>query len=407
VYIETVVINMTEVRDTLHPMLSELAHELTEHRWAAEILDSGWRPVWVSEELKALFPSEHRANFFDLSSNVTAESRERWVRTNVPYVLGSGEITCAQIANTLGPDLGNLIGKLGPQSPPARWFSFVDLLGGQLSGRISYSGEPIVDQLGACIGYVMRYIPALPANLLNILVRGDRQMHERMVSLVAPAPRSAAILFVDIEGSGTLSRQLSSATYFRLISALRAGFEVMIGRARGVMGKHAGDGATALFLSEQLGSESAAARAAIEAARGFGRIVDSTMEEIVSDSLPIDRAECLLKVGLHWGGTLYLGQISTQSRLEITALGDEMNEAARIEQSAQGGHILVSKALIERLRPADSAALSLDSDRIRYSLLGNLDNVPTKAVRDAGSIAVATLDLQLDSDADPAPVGSQ
>jgi class 3 adenylate cyclase len=253
----------------------------------------------------------------------------------------------------------------------------------------------------------MRYIPALPANLLNILVRGDRQMHERMVSLVAPAPRSAAILFVDIESSGTLSRQLSSATYFRLISALRAGFEVIIGRAGGVAGKHAGDGATALFLSEQLGSESAAARAAIEAARGFGRIVDRTIDEIVSDSFPIHRTDCPLKVGLHWGGTLYIGQISTQGRLEITALGDEMNEAARIEQSAPGGHILASKALIERLRPDDSAALGLDADRIRYSLLGNLDNVPAKAVRDAGSIAVAALDRQLDGDADPAPIGSQ
>ena len=63
-----------------------------------------------------------------------------------------------------------------------------------------------------------------------------------------------------------------------------------------------------------------------------------------------------LRFGLHWGATLYIGRILTAGRSEVTALGDEMNEAARIEACATGGRTLASKSLIERLdRPTPSA----------------------------------------------------
>jgi hypothetical protein len=42
----------------------------------------------------------------------------------------------------------------------------------------------------------------------------------------------------------------------------------------------------------------------------------------------------------HWGGALYLGQIVTGGRLEITALSDEVNECARIRQTAPNGSLL-------------------------------------------------------------------
>ena len=53
-------------------------------------------------------------------------------------------------------------------------------------------------------------------------------------------------------------------------------------------------------------------------------------------------------------------------RSEVTALGDEVNEAARIEACAAGGRALASKSLIERLDSGDAMALGLDSDGITY-----------------------------------------
>ena len=85
-----------------------------------------------------------------------------------------------------------------------------------------------------------------------------------------------------------------------------------------------------------------------------------------------------------------IGQISTSGRLEVTALGDEMNEAARIEHTATGGTILASKGLVERLEPDDAELLGLEPDRLVYRKLSSFE-APDKAVRDAGNVAVVEI----------------
>jgi class 3 adenylate cyclase len=74
----------------------------------------------------------------------------------------------------------------------------------------------------------------------------------------------------------------------------------------------------------------------------------------------------------------------------VTALGDEMNECARIEGVARGGAVLASKGLIERLVPEDADALALDPSGMRFTLINSMSE-DTKALRDAGSIAVAPI----------------
>ena len=95
-----------------------------------------------------------------------------------------------------------------------------------------------------------------------------------------------------------------------------------------------------------------------------------------------------VNVGLHWGATLTVGQVSSLGRLEVTALGDEMNEAARIEAVATAGQLLASKNLIERLMTDDAEKLGLDPARMHYESISSL-SADSKALRDAGIIAVA------------------
>jgi len=75
----------------------------------------------------------------------------------------------------------------------------------------------------------------------------------------------------------------------------------------------------------------------------------------------------------------------------VTALGDDVNNAARIEACATGGRILASKELIERLDPVDAAALGIDLSGVSYTQLADLDTVTDKARRDAPAIAVCDL----------------
>jgi class 3 adenylate cyclase len=84
-----------------------------------------------------------------------------------------------------------------------------------------------------------------------------------------------------------------------------------------------------------------------------------------------------------------MGQVVTGGRLEVTALGDEVNECARIEQTACGGALLASKSLIEHLDAGDAEAVAIVPARVAYTALGELDGADEKAMRDAGLIAVA------------------
>jgi class 3 adenylate cyclase len=139
----------------------------------------------------------------------------------------------------------------------------------------------------------------------------------------------------------------------------------------------------AFFLADTAGSDSAAARGCVTAARALREAIAGVAAR--NDLKP---EELVLRFGLHWGASLYVGNISTPGRSEVTALGDEVNEAARIEACASGGRALASKDLVERLDAEDAAALDLDPDHITYTPLGELTTATEKARRDAPTIPV-------------------
>jgi len=94
---------------------------------------------------------------------------------------------------------------------------------------------------------------------------------------------------------------------------------------------------------------------------------------------------------VHWGSTIMVGQVATSGRLEVTALGDQMNECARIEAVARDGAILASKDLIERLDAADAQTVGVKPEAIVYTLLCELEGVTEKVIRDAGALSVAAV----------------
>src|SRR5262249_4281545 len=88
-----------------------------------------------------------------------------------------------------------------------------------------------------------------------------------------------------------------------------------------------------------------------------------TLHAAVQRSLPevairsgLDPDWVILRFGLHWGSKLFVGQVTTSGRAEVNALGDEVNETARIEACATGGLVLGSKDLLERLEDDDATA---------------------------------------------------
>jgi class 3 adenylate cyclase len=300
------------------------------------------------------------------------------------HYLEPGDDVFAEVFSSLAKGAA----RLAPVDPPRAWasdYEFPPELGLRQSvlGNVTFVDLRINDDDGQFLGVLRLARTSIPESLLARLGRGDRGLFERMDKVREPGRRAAAILFADLEASSVLSRRLSSRGYFDLISGLTELIDSAVVAQVGIVGKHAGDGGSALFLvSDFDGSESAAARAAITAAHAI--------RDGAGDLGP-DDLDVKVNVGLHWGATLMVGQVATSGRLEVTALGDQMNESARIEAAAKAGAILASKDLIERLDPDDASATGVDPERVAYTPLGELEGAGEKAIRDAGTIPVAEI----------------
>lgn len=283
--------------------------------------------------------------------------------------------------------------EMEPLRPPPVWVNHLEFIQGDLPPvKVTEVQTKLYDKdSGEFIGRAFVYGPAIAAGVLSLVARGDEEMFQRMARLIDPGRRQAAVLFADLEASAVLSRRLPSSAYFKLVRAITTAMDDQVVSHTGIVGKHAGDGVTAFFLADDLGSPSRAARAAIEAGRGIVESAQQAASEI-RDETGLDELEgCVINVGIHWGGALYMGQLVTGGRLEATALGDEVNECARIQETAAGGKILASKALVERLLDDDARAIGIDPDTVLYRTIGDTEGASPKAKRDAGGIPVTPL----------------
>ena len=386
------------------PSDPELAHwaELIEGlRWAGFLLDRDQRLVWASPDLQrflGLPPEEelgyglHVLKAFELDvwrQIATPESR-RVLQGDLGRVLISDALARGVTLDEVPEDLRPILDKIEPHPFTSPLSGSVDYREPGSDSevpvmRVNLLAMPLSDDAGAFLGVFILGFISLRPGLVSLLARGDETMYERMAKLVEPSSREAAILFCDLQGSTELARSLPTGEYFRLIRGLWTEIDALVARHEGIIGKHAGDGASAFFLVDDVGSDSRAAAAAFRTARG----IHERSEEIFGDALG---SSCLMRVGIHWGSSLYIGQLVPGGRLDVTALGDAVNECARIQESAAPHQTLASKELIERLSGDDAAALGLDPEKFRYMPLTELPGASEKAIAAAGAIAVIPIE---------------
>ncbi len=301
-----------------------------------------------------------------------------------PYMLAAAEGGREELRELVDPRVRDIVDQLSPADLVNALSLVVPASSAGMTVELLITLIPVRDSDCQLVGTVMLSKPAASMAVLGAMAAGGDLRHfERMQQLAKPARRPAAILFADLESSSSLARRLSTASYIALGRRMARAADQSVIDAGGLVGRHVGDGVVAFLLAESAGSESAAARSCIEAARS----IRDAMTEVAARS-ELAPEDLVMRFGLHWGATLYVGQITTSGRTEVTALGDEVNEGARIEACATGGRALVSKELLERLETEDAAALQLDPERVTYTPLADLPTATEKARRDAPAIAV-------------------
>jgi class 3 adenylate cyclase len=387
------------------PTLAAWTVALNEAGYWAYIYDAFWRYVIATDELRlglgdtgevttvplgCHFFSPEAIRFRSATTRGSAERveirRERFPRL-ARYMLATTPDGRDGLRRVVDSDFADLIDDLQAEEHPLVWTWQTDFTfaGTDVPGRQTWIA--LADTNGTLAGYCCLLKPEAGMSQLSAAVAMADPSHlERMRVVESPDRHPAAILMADLEASSAVARRLSTAQYFAFMRRLVRAEDDRIIDEGGIVGRHAGDGVVAFFLPETIGSESAAARSCIIAARTLQGVLADVAQR--SELAP---SELSLRFGLHWGATLYMGRLNTRGRSEVTALGDEMNETARIEACASGGRALASKSLIERLNQTDANELGLDHRRLTYTPLSELATATDKAKRDAPLIAVCEI----------------
>ena len=141
-----------------------------------------------------------------------------------------------------------------------------------------------------------------------------------------------SMLFADIRGSTALSEQMSPTQFGRLINRFYVEATDAITHEDGLVEKLAGDEVAAFWGAGIAGPDYVART--IRAAQTVAKIVDR-------EKIPVG-------IGVH-AGVAYFGAMGTADGLvNITAVGDEVNLAARLASKAAAGEIIVSEPALKQ-----------------------------------------------------------
>ena len=148
------------------------------------------------------------------------------------------------------------------------------------------------------------------------------------------------MLFVDVRGSTTIAEKMDTLEFSRLMNRFyEAAINVLV-RANAFIDKLVGDEVTALFIPGFAGEEHA--RVGVEAGQKLLRVTGHG--DAGGPWVPVG-------VGVHTGAA-WVGSIAGASgaAADFTALGDNVNIAARLASKAGQGEVIASEATMKAAR---------------------------------------------------------
>jgi class 3 adenylate cyclase/tetratricopeptide (TPR) repeat protein len=149
--------------------------------------------------------------------------------------------------------------------------------------------------------------------------------------------KQVTVLFADVAGFTTLAEQLDPEVVHDIINRCFEGITAEVHRFEGTINQYTGDGVMALFGAPLAHEDSP--RRAVHAALGIQRAIRD-----VAQALQAERGLSLqMRIGINTG-LVVVGKIGDDLRMDYTAVGDTTNLAARLQQMAQPGSVVLSAA---------------------------------------------------------------
>jgi adenylate cyclase len=168
------------------------------------------------------------------------------------------------------------------------------------------------------------------------------------------------MLFADVRGSTALSGQMSPTQFSQLINHFYVEASNAIIQEDGLVEKLAGDAVAAFWGSGIAGPEYVART--IHAAQNILKIINQK-------KIPVG-------IGVHTGVAFFGAMGSAGGLVNISAIGDEVNFAARLASKAAAGEIIISD---RALKQAGMDGSGLESRRLK--LKGISGSVDVKVIK--------------------------
>jgi adenylate cyclase len=191
--------------------------------------------------------------------------------------------------------------------------------------------------------------------------------------------REIAVLFADLRGFTRLAESRLPYDTVYVLNRYFAAMGMAIEKAGGRVDKFLGDGIMALFGLDGDGEH--AARTALAAAGRMSRALADLNVELAGDL----REPLRMGIGIHLG-TAIVGEMGWNRAVSLTAVGDTVNVASRLEglTKEHGVQLVVSDMVLAR------ASVSLDGAETReIDIRGRAGTLGVRLVADAGTLPVA------------------
>ncbi len=194
--------------------------------------------------------------------------------------------------------------------------------GPAMGAHASPTRQPALDEkLGQLQGYLPRHLAE------KILANRGRLEGERKL---------VTVLFADVAGYTTLSEHLGEEALFALMDELYELFIHEVHRYEGTVNELTGDGIVAFF-----GAPLAVEQAPQRAVRAALALQDAIAQ--FSHKLERERGVTLqIRVGIN-AGPVIVGTVGNDLRMDYKAIGNTVNLAARMEQTAAPGTIQITE----------------------------------------------------------------
>src|SRR5215472_9842506 len=228
-----------------------------------------------------------------------------------------------------------------------RQFGLDDAYLEDLKAEIIEARQLAVDQDGTMLVWAgvapsLPEPPAVPARAQEHtpLAYTPKRLAEKILtsrSALEGERKQVTVLFAEVAGFTTLAEQLDPEVVHDIINRCFEGINAEVHRFEGTINQYTGDGVMALFGAPLAHEDSP--RRAVHAALGIQRAIGD-----VAQTLQAERGLSLrMRIGINTG-LVVVGKIGDDLRMDYTAVGDTTNLAARLQQMAQPGSVVISAA---------------------------------------------------------------